>query len=332
MQIVPGSRAGDDGRTGAHVAPDGRITVLGGRLRDSLVARLLPDGASDPAWGGGAPVTLGVGATDFTVAADGALTALGATRVERLTPAGARDTAFGGTGLVDVGDASFGRLLAEPDGGVLVYRTPAPQPRPSDLPALVIDRLSATGARTTATPRIRLGGGSTTLGSTRTRGLRQNGFAAGSLIPRPDGSYLAAGGVSLIQYTGEGEGTSSAQHAVVALTPQLTVDRTFGPAFARPRAAARPGRAERGRQVVRLRVRASGPGLLRVWVRDRRGRRLASGLVPVYAAGDHAVRVRTTPRGRRALRHRVAVRVTGTFRDLATRTVRAKPRRGRLGG
>src|SRR4051812_12705915 len=56
---VPGSLR-DDYSTAVQVAPDGRITVLGGRGRQALVARLLPDLTADPSWGGGAPVRAGV--------------------------------------------------------------------------------------------------------------------------------------------------------------------------------------------------------------------------------------------------------------------------------
>lgn len=304
---VPGSVTGDYS-TGARVAADGRITVLGGRGRDALVARLLPDLEADLTWGGGAPVRAGVHAVDLALGPDGAVTMLGRTRVARLRPDGTSDAAYGEVG---VGDASFGRLLAEPDGGVLVYRSPYPQPRAAGLPALVIDRLSPAGARTTVTPRPRFGGGASLLASRRTKPLRQNGFAVGELVRRPDGSYLAAGGVSLIQYTGEGEGFSSAQDAVVALTPQLTVDRGFGPAFAEPRIGVRPlGRNRHGR-LVRVRVRTSGPGLLSLRIRDLRGRVIAAGLAPVHKAGSSTVLIRATRR------HGRPVEYTATFRDLA---------------
>ena len=139
-------------------------------------------------------------------------------------------------------------------------------------PGLVVDRVSASGAVTTVTPRIRFGGGSGAISAIRSLPLRQSGFAAGEILRRPDGSFLVAGSVRLVQYTGEGEGISSARHGVIALTPQLAVDRSFGPAFGRPSVSARVGRLERSHFVLRLRVRASGPGLLAVRARDRRGR------------------------------------------------------------
>jgi hypothetical protein len=138
--------------------------------------------------------------------------------------------------------------------------------------------------------------------------------------------------VILAQYLGEGEGISSARHAVVALTPQLTVDRSFGPAFARPVVSARVLRLERTHFVAKLRVRASAPGLLAVRVRDRRGRTLVRTIVPVHSAGRQVVRVRTAATGRRILRRRVAVRLTGRVRDLAAREVALRATRGRLGG
>jgi uncharacterized delta-60 repeat protein len=305
---VPGSRR-DDYSTRVLVAADGRITVLGGRLRQALAVRLLPDLTADPAWAGGTPVRVPVHAVDIALGADGSVTALGETRVARLTPAGAPDAAYG---KVDIGDGTFGHLLAEPDGGVLVYRTPAPQPRPAALPPLVIDRLSAAGARTTVMPKLRFGGGAAMLGSRRTSPLRQNGFDVGEIVRRPDGSYLAAGGVSLIQYTGEGEGFSSARHAVVALTPQLKLDRSFGPAFPKPSIGVRPlGRHGR---TFRLRVKASMPGMLRIRVEDRRGRLLAAGLAPVHRAGVQRVRVAATKRRGKPAGY------VATFRDLAGAT------------
>ena len=55
-------------------------------------------------------------------------------------------------------------------------------------------------------------------------------------------------------------------------------------------------------------------------------------LVPVHRAGRQVVRMRTTAAGRRILRRRVGVRLTGRFRDLATREVAPRATRGRLGG
>jgi uncharacterized delta-60 repeat protein len=312
--VVPGSGRDDFPRGGVRVTPDGRMTVLfGARV---VAARLLPDGSADPTFNGGAPARVGVHATDFVVGDDGSVTALGETRVARLTADGARDTAFG---KVPVGDASLGRLLAEPGGGVLVYRTPALRPRPGGVSDLVLTRVSATGARTSVLLRTGLGGGLGDLARTRTSPLRQSGFAVGEIVVRPDGSYLATGGVSLIQYAGEGEGTSSARNAVIALTPELRIDRSFGPAFKPASFGVKP--LGRRRLTFRLRVRASGPGLLAVRVRDRRGRLLAAGLAPVHRAGRSTVRVRATRR------HGRPVGYVARFRDLggATSGVAAAP-------
>ena len=326
-RVVPGSRAGDGGAASVAVAPDGRVTTGGSRGQRSVVARLLPDGTADPTWGGGAPVEMGVRARDLAVGPDGAVTVLGQTRLARLRPDGARDTAYG---TVRLRDASSGRLLAEPGDGVLVSRTP--YPLPGSRPALIVDRVSASGAVTTVVPGIRFGGGGGGISATRVPPLRQSSFTARELLRRPDGSVLAVGDVRLVQYTGEGEGISSARYAVIALTPQLAVDRSFGPAFARPAIAARVLRLDRTHFVARLRVRASGPGRLRVRVRDRRGRTLARGVVPVHRAGRQVVRVGTTAAGRRILRDRTAVRLTGRFRDLATQEKPLRATRGRLGG
>ena len=328
-RVVPGSQTGDGGIGGVAVAPDGRVTAAGYRGRRSLVARLLPDGTTDPAWNGGAPVDPGVKVRDLALGPDGAVTLLGDIRLARLRQDGTRDAEYG---TVRLRYASFARLLAEPGGGVLVSRSPSPPPRPASQPGLIVDRVSASGAVTTVTPRIRLGGGAGAISAIRLLPLRQSGFAVGELLRRPDGSFLVAGSVGLVQYTGEGEGVSSARHGLVALTPQLTVDRSFGPAFGRPRLSVRVGRLERSHFVLRLRVRGSGPGMLAVRVRDRRGRTVARGPVPVHRAGRQTVRVGTTAAGRRILRRRTAVRLTGRFRDLATREVAVPTARGRIGG
>ena len=327
-RVVPGSRPGDLGLAGVAVAPDGRVTVAGVRVRRTLVARLLPDGTADPAWGDGSPVESGVtAARDLALGPDGAVTVLGSSRLTRLRPDGTRDAAHG---TVRVRAATFARLLAEPDGAVMIARTP--DALPGSKPALLVDRVTASGAATTTVPNVRLGGGTALISARRARPLRQNSFLADELLRRPDGSFLVVGDVHLVQYIAEGEGVSSAHHAVVALTPQLAVDRSFGPAFARPGLSVRVGRLERTRVVLRLRVRASGPGLLAVRVRDRRGRTVARGLVPVHRAGRQRVRMATTAAGRRILRRATAVRLTGRFRDLAAREVAVRAARGRIGG
>ena len=326
---VPGSIDNDSGYPAVAIGPDGRVTLAGVRGRRSLVARLLPDGSPDPGWGGGAPVVAPVHVRDFTAAPDGSVVVLGMTRVARLRPDGAVDAAYG---RVEVEEPTFARLLAERGGGVLVYRSPAQQPHPAALPDLVIDRIDAEGVKVTVALNLPFGGGASLLGAAGPLRLRQSGFAAGEMVRRPDDSYLVAGGVELIQYVGEGMGFSSARHAVVALTPALELDRTFGPAQSRPRVAVRPGRLEPRRNLLRLHVRANAPGLLSVRVRDRHGRLLAAGLPPVHRTGRQTVRVRTTARGRRLLRRRTTVRADGRFRDLVAVTVRVRGGRAAVGG
>jgi hypothetical protein len=114
------------------------------------------------------------------------------------------------------------------------------------------------------------------LGSRRTRPLRQNGFAVGE---------------------------------IVALTPDLRVDGSFGPKLPEARIGVRPlGR--RGR-TFRVRVTTSGPGLIALRVEDIRGRLLAAGLAPVHTAGRSTVRIAATRR------HGTASGFIATFRDLA---------------
>jgi uncharacterized delta-60 repeat protein len=334
---VPGTAIGGSGGYGVAVAPDGRITLLGRDAERSAAARVLPDGTADPAFARGGPAAVPANvALNLVLGGDGSVTALGLQSVARLRPDGTRDAGFGDGGVVRL-DAAFGGLAAAEDGAVLVFRPQVQAHRASE-PALVVDRLDASGRRTTMRLHLPFGGGvASFLRSARfPAALDQNAFRAAALVPRPGGGYLAAGGVTLAQYSGEGEGRSTATFAAAALTPGLRLDRSYGPARATVRASVRLARQRlRGARRVRgigVRVRATRPGLMRVRIRDRHGRTLARSVEPLYRAGSARVRIPLTGFGRRSLRdHRVVrVAVEARFRDLLAAEDAAPRVRGTL--
>jgi uncharacterized delta-60 repeat protein len=322
IRQVPGTAAGGSGGHGAAVAADGRITLLGRDAKRSAVVRLLPDGPADPSFAGGAPAALPDQlALNLALGDDGSVTALGLRSVIRLRADGSSDAGFGDDGAVRV-DGSFAGLLAIGGGEVLVYR-PHVQPLPAAEPALVVDRVDAAGRRATVRLHLPFGGGvaSFSRSARRLPALDQNAFRAAALVPRAGGGYLAAGGVTLQQYVGEGDGWSTGTFAAAALTPGLRLDRGYGPARAAVRATVRVvrqhARSARRLRGILIRVRASRAGLVRVRIRDRRGRTLARGVEPLYRAGGARVRIALTRAGRRALSAgRTRIVVESRFRDL----------------
>jgi hypothetical protein len=166
--------------------------------------------------------------------------------------------------------------------------------------------------------------------------LAQNGFVAGALVERPDGSLVVGGGVRVVQPSGEGSGRSTALFAAAALGPGLERLSGYGAPERAARASVRLVRQRaRGASALRgvaVRLTASAPGLALVRVRDQRGRVLAEGVQPVFRAGTATVRVQIARAGTRVLRRggRVRVRVTATFRDVAAGTARARAVRGTL--
>src|SRR5215217_1054053 len=273
---VPGTGRGDSGGYGAAVAADGRISLLGRDASRSAAARLRGDGSADPSFAGGGVATVPSSvALNLALGDDGSITALGTRSISRLRPDGTLDAGFGDGGSVPL-DGSFARLLGIGDGQVLVFR-PHVQAQPADAPALVVDRFDAEGRRTTAKLHLSFGGGVASFYGARGAmpALDQNAFRAVALVRRPGGGYLAAGGVTIQQYAGEGEGWSTARFAAVALTGELDLDRTYGPGTARVKSSVRlvrqHARASRRLRGIAVRISASRPGLARIAVRDHHG-------------------------------------------------------------
>lgn len=335
------------------VVPDGSIVTEGQTLGSGpsgdgagiLLARLTPAGDLDPSFGGGQPVRTSLfGGSAMLVRDDGSIVIAGSERgtaappfstgrrlVLAYTAAGAPDATFSGDGSTAVA-ADVQQLLPAGDRGMTVVGTGvfSFQPGTRVAPAtFFVGRWPASGPPEPALRTVEIpfgGGGSSFVVSVRPRPLPpliQNSFIGRQLTPRADGSFLAAGGLRVSQPTGEGTGYSIGRTAVAALTPGLVLDRGFGGPAAPLTAtvALRPQRARTAyeRHGIRVRLRASAPGLWRVRIRTRDGRRvLAQSVLPVFGTTTRTLPVALTRTGNRWLRSHRNVRVTVavTARDL----------------
>ena len=316
------------GGYGTVVRPDGRIVVLGIEGNVAKLAGLTASGDPDPAFNAGQPATLPTDGFQLVLQASGAVDVAGCDRVVRITAAGKLDAAYGAGGAVAFSgfSSSYGppSLLATPDGGTILYGQTMFEPTPAAQPRLHLQRITPRGALGAASGLTPAFGGGLASGRARTTGsLEQNAFR-GALVPRANGSYLAVGGLSVVRYTGEGEGFSAGYVAVAAYTPLLELDRSFGgpqqPASARVRLPRQRARSVAELDRVLARVTTSGPGLVRLRVRDGRNRVLAQYVAPAFAAGTATMRIPLTATGRRVMRrgHSVRVRVGHDFRDILT--------------
>jgi uncharacterized delta-60 repeat protein len=151
----------DGALSGLAIAGDGRIVVSG---ESGLVARFMPDGSVDPAFGqGGRADTAIPGDPRITAAAiepDGRIVLAGGTHdesnqpkgflVARLTSAGALDPSFGaGRGYAEADlDPTAGdeaAAIAELPGGGLLLAGTSPLPVPVYVPRLALARFSPDG-------------------------------------------------------------------------------------------------------------------------------------------------------------------------------------------
>jgi uncharacterized delta-60 repeat protein len=315
------------GQTGADVVvrPSGAIVALGADRGVAKLVGLTAAGTPDVTFNGGQSVTVADGASQSLLRASGAIEVLGSTRLFRFTTAGTPDPAFGGGGVAFGGPLPLApAMLPAPDGGTTIYWNPASEPTPPGRPRLHVQHITAAGTLGGAADLSpQLGGGVTANGLTNVS-HRQNALRGARLLARPDGSYLAVGGLSIQRYTGEGTGFSIGLVAVAALTPLLAPDPSFGGAQEAPVVHARVPR-QRARTAltrggVRVGVGASGPGLVRLRVRDGRRRIIAQSVEPIFTTRSFSVRVPLTATGRRILRHARNLRVLlgYDFRDVLT--------------
>ena len=354
--------------SGFNVAlgPDATIVTSGQSQGDLLsgetrlvLARLTASGSPDPTFAGGSPVTAPLRSGFLMLALDDGSVVLGGEPVRtapvrptaqldrrllvRYTAAGVPDATFGQGGVVDLGTTVEPRqLLATPRRSVAVIGTPAYGLFPGSLPRpgrLSVRVVGAGGG--VSTPRDVVlpfgGGGSSFLVSVRPRpvgSLLQNSFGGSRLVPRADGSYLVAGGVSVTQPTGEGSGYAIGRFAAASLTPTLDLDSSFGGPAAPLRLSVRLSRQRaataRSRHGIRVQLKASEVGLARVKIKAGR-RAIAHSLLPVFKTSRHTLPVVLTRYGNAYLRRHRNVRVTvvATGRDVLTNVAVARGR-GRL--
>ncbi|HEX3873208.1 MAG TPA: hypothetical protein VHW26_03605 [Solirubrobacteraceae bacterium] len=323
----------------AAVLPDGAIVTLGhvaGAPGTDVeyLSRLLPGGAPDPSFGGGAPVSLPYGATSSIVAnPDGSVVVDLGNALVRYTAAGVADPTFGSGGATVIGTAAgvrIAQLMPAPGGRLLATLDLPTGPIPG---RESVERFTANGAvdPTLGGPsglsfKIPFGGGSSSIPANGVivalPALYQNTFS-GALVQRLDGSFLVVGGVSVTQEVGQDAFKTTDDLAVAALSPSFAPDASFGgPASPLHVTLAIPGqRASTARKAhgIRVRLDASAPGLARVVIKAY-GRVVAQSVLPVFAAGPVTVPVELTTYGANWLLHHPRSRLKATVkaRDLLT--------------
>ena len=337
---------------GFNVAPlpDGRVAVLGqesllkGGAR-LLLARLTVTGAPDASYGDGDGLveTPFFSGFEWLVRDDGTVLLPGfrrditrmvpsdeLTEMARYTPAGTLDQAFDGDGLATLGSITPRTVLAERDGVVLVLGEPRGGSRgrfATPYSTITDTRVGPDGAVTSSGRYVvpAFGGG------IQTGSLSQNSLFIGDVLRRPDGTFLVTGGLSVVIYTGEGEGRSVGAGAYASLTPQLAPDPTFGGPARTPRLRIsvprqRAATVRRTRRIL-VRLDAERPSLTRVTVRVE-GRAIGTSTLATLRPGWQTHRV-LIPRAwtRRARAGRVTV--DARVMDLV-RTTRGTTARGRL--
>jgi uncharacterized delta-60 repeat protein len=339
---------GGDGGDGEELAvlPDGDIVTDGmvsaGNFQDKgQLTRLLPSGAPDPTFNGGTPQTLPALAEGGLLAdPDGTVIVDVPHAIIRYTAAGLPDQTFGSGGVVQLAPADsatggYAQVLpAAGDGALVVLETGLEYAEGHDiveriLPDGSIDpTLGGPDGLAFETP---FGGGTsgllTTLHPQALAPLDQNTFS-GSLLERPDGSYLLLGGVAVSEPTGEGVGESIEEFAATALTASFGVDTSFGgpvtplrAKLALPRQRAATARTRHG---IRVTLKVSAPGLARVVVKAY-GRVVAQSVLPVFDADPATLPVELTSFGAGWLKAHPRSRLTASLeaRDLLTNTATA---------
>ncbi|HWH10142.1 MAG TPA: delta-60 repeat domain-containing protein [Solirubrobacteraceae bacterium] len=329
---APGSYAKD-----LAVLPDGEVVTdgdvyAGDQRYKSQLVRLLPSGAPDPAFHGGTPEYLPDVAVPgiLLVYPDGvAIVDLGRAIV-RYTAAGLPDETFGTGGVVQTTSPDAADRVnlfpSDGDGAVAILENE------SDYGSDEVERIGPTGAVdapfSVGTP---FGGGSSSfVTSERPRGLPpldQNTFA-GSVLERPDGSFVLLGDVAVSQPTGEGEGRSSEELAAAALTPSFGLDPSFGgpptPLQATLAVIRQRASTARTRHGIRVTLGVSAPGLARIVIKAS-GRVVAQSVLPVFVAGASTLPVELTSFGNTWLGRHPRSRLTASLkaRDVLTNTATA---------
>ncbi|MEA2825963.1 MAG: hypothetical protein QOG43_402, partial [Actinomycetota bacterium] len=180
------------------VLPDGGLLVAGSTSDGSFLARYLPDGQPDPAYGTAGVVldTLGTGWGPPQAVArqpDGKLIAAGSDGVRRVNADGSVDTGFGTGGKTTFDPARLRNLTAialQPDGRILVGGR-------SISDGFAILRLLPNGAIDGSWAPVRTEFAEENGGSGRVDVLR-------TLLPTTEGGVLALGGAGISRYRPDG--------------------------------------------------------------------------------------------------------------------------------
>jgi uncharacterized delta-60 repeat protein len=332
--------ATDAGGYDLSVLPSGEVMTLGmdniqSPVSSTAILTLLgPDGGADRRFNGGVPVGLpaGVPAGAMLVRPDGSVVVGGGTGLFDYTASGHADAGFGDGGVAHVGALPEGlELLTGAGGGLLAVGRVAGAP--GTVGGL---RVSASGRAESSSggpAQIRFrphfgggGSGATGGGSSRVvRGLVQDSFVERAVAARADGSYLAVGGVGVVEGSANGRvrGRSVFEFAAASITPGFTEDAGFGGRPARvglklsvPAQSAAGALAARA---IRVRLDFSAVGLARVRIKAG-GHVIAQGVVGIFGRGPQILGIGLSGYGAHVLagRRPVVVRATGTGRDLVT--------------
>ncbi len=329
--------------------PTATLTLLG------------PDGGGDRQFNGGVPVALpaGVPPGGMFVRPDGSVVVGGGTGLFGYTATGHPDPEFGEGGVARVGALPAGlQLLGAAGGGILAVGRVAGAPDTvGGLRVSATGRVDASlGAPTGIRFRPHFGGGSGSVagggsgsgagsvagggagspagggsgspgagGARVVRPLAQDSFVERAIAARPDGSYLAVGGVGVVEGRGNGGvgGRSIFEFAAASLTPGFTQDAGFGgrPASVRVKLSvpAQSAAGAVGARAISVRLDVSAVGLARVRVRAR-GHVIAEGVVGIFGRGPEIVPIGLSAYGARVLAGQgtVVVSATATARDLVT--------------
>jgi uncharacterized delta-60 repeat protein len=340
LETIP---ATDAGGYDIAVLASGEVMALGVADLSSttgstpILTLLGPDGGADRSFDGGAPAALpaGSGATAMLVEPDGSVIAGGGTTLLRYTPTGVPDPDFGDDGVAGVGPLpkpvqllpaaggdvlAVGRLTGAPDTLSAIRITPGG----------TVDQ--TLGGLTGIRVRPRFGGGdASSLGTVdpgRVPPLAQDDFAVHAVAVRPDGSYVAVGGVGVLAPTGNGTGRSIFDFAAAALTPDLAPVSEFGAHASKlrlklslpPQTAA----ATASQHAIDVLLDVSAAGLARVRIRAS-GHVIADSLVPIFGSGRHTLPVELTASGASLLRTggRQHITASATARNLVIQGSRA---------
>jgi len=314
---------------------NGDVVTLGSGVlasgSGSLLTRLLPSGAADPTFNHGTPAILpGEHGSAIVAYPNGSIVAALDGALARYTATGILDPTFGSNGVAQIGSTDPYRLLPGAGSGPIVVIQRQAAPLKQRVKRITVDgaldpTLGGSNGVLIQTP---FGGGAATPpvadSSRPVPSLAQNSFRQGFVLPRPDGSNLVVGGVTVSQLTGVGiQGNSIFDFAVAALTSSFTPDTSFGGPATAPNVRLRvpPQRTATAlsRHAIRITLNASAPGLASVTI-NAHGRLVAQSVLPVFTAHPATVMVKLTRDGAKWLHHHphTSLRATAQARDLLT--------------